>query len=391
MSFFIKIFSILLVIAIVIMAIFYYIKIPKNNLLPKDNYHKETEILLKDKIGQMIMLGFRGVQVDENSYITNTIRDIKIGGVILFDYDIPSKSFPRNIISPEQTKKLISDLQSYSTTPLLVSVDAEGGNVNRLKEIYGFLNILSAKEMGQDKTLETTEKESIELAKELKELGFNMNFAPVVDIDTNPQNPIIGALGRSFSSDPKRVAGNARVFIENHLENNIISVVKHYPGHGSSTSDSHLGIVDITNTYQKEELNPYIELNKEGLLDVVMTAHIINRSIDKEYPATLSPDFLQRILREEIGFEGVIISDDIQMNAIVDNYGFREAIIKAVNAGCYILLLSNNGTTEYDEQLPYKAINIIYDAIKEGKISKERVEESYHRIYNLKKKFGVIN
>lgn len=334
------------------------------------------------------MVGFRGTEISTDSYIVGVVKNLKVGGIILFDYDVPTKSFPRNIINPKQTKKLISDLQSYTTAPLLIAVDAEGGSVNRLKLDYGFLNILSAKEMGQ--SIETTVKESEKLATELKELGFNMNLAPVIDVDINPNNPIIGGLNRSFSSDPNKVITYATAFIKTHHEKNIIIVGKHFPGHGSSMGDSHLGIVDVTNTYQEKELMPYIELQKEGLLDVVMTAHIINRNIDKSYPATLSSNFLQKILRQQIGFKSVIISDDLNMNAIVDNYGFGEAIIKAVNAGCDILLISNNGTSKYDEQLPYKARDIIYEAVKNGKISLEAITESYNRIYNLKKKFGII-
>jgi beta-N-acetylhexosaminidase len=347
-----------------------------------------AEDQLKKKIGQMLMVGFRGTEVSANSYIATVIKDLKVGGIILFDYDVSTKSFSRNIINPNQTKKLISDLQSYAAAPLLIAVDAEGGSVNRLKSDYGFSKILSAKEMGQ--SIEITIKESEKLATELKELGFNMNLAPVVDVDINPNNPIIGGLNRSFSSDPNKVITYAAAFIKAHHKKNIITVEKHFPGHGSSTGDSHLGMVDVTDTYQEKELTPYRELQKEGLLDVVMTAHIINRNIDENYPATLSSNFLQKILRQQIGFRGVIISDDLNMNAIVDNYGFEETIIKAVNSGCDILLISNNSISGYDEQLPYKARDIIYEAVKSGKIPLETITESYNRIYNLKKKFGII-
>jgi beta-N-acetylhexosaminidase len=349
-----------------------------------------TEGKLKERIGQMIMIGFRGVEAPENSNICEIIKDVKIGGVVLFDYDIPSNSFPRNIINPEQTKKLISGLQKYSVIPLFVAIDAEGGNVNRLKQQYGFLPILSPEEMGQDKTLETTEKESTKLAEELKNLGFNMNLAPVVDVNINPENPIIGALGRSFSSDPEEVVNHARVFIESHLKSDIITVEKHFPGHGSATEDSHLGIVDVTDTYKKEELFPYQKLNDEGLLNAVMTAHIINKKIDDSYPATLSKIFLQDILRDQIGFKGVIISDDMQMAAISNNYKFDEAIIRAVNAGCDIISISNNGPSGYDEEVAYKVRDAIFNAVKENKIKEKRIIESYNRILDLKKQFKII-
>jgi beta-N-acetylhexosaminidase len=343
---------------------------------------------LRNKIGQMVILGFRGTEVNEDSYISKVVKELNIGGVILFDYDVPSKSSPRNIINPEQTKELIANIKKYATIPLFISVDAEGGLINRLKPKYGFISIMSPKEMGEAGA-EITSDEARKISSELKELGFNMNFAPVVDVDINPDNPVIGGLERSFSSDPEKVTNEAKIFIEEQTKNNIISVAKHFPGHGSSENDSHLGMVDVTKTYQEEELIPYKELQEEGILDVVMTAHIMNTNIDENYPATLSPNFLQTILREEIGFDGVIVSDDMQMKAIADNYGFDESVIMAVNAGCDILILSNNNSV-YDEQLPYKTIDVIYNAVKNGKISIDKVNESYGKIMQLKERFGII-
>ena len=348
---------------------------------------KLTDNQLKEKIGQMIVIGFQGTEAPENSDIYKIIKDVKIGGVVLSDYDVPSNSFPRNIINSEQTKKLISDIQKYSTVPLFIAVDAEGGKINRLKEKYGFLPILSPEEMGKDKTLRTTEEESLKLAKELKNLGFNVNLAPVVDVNINPQNPIIGSLGRSFSSEPEEVVNNARVFIESHLKNNIITAAKHFPGHGSSIEDSHYGLVDITNTYKQEELIPYQQLNKEGLLNLVVTAHVMNKNIDNVYPATFSKIFLQDILRKQIGFSGVIMSDDLQMDAINDNYTFDKAIITAINAGCDIVYIFNNSSNGYDKDIAYKARDIIFDAVRKNKIEEKTIIESYDRILKLKKQF----
>ncbi len=339
---------------------------------------------LKNEIGQMIMIGFRGTTAEPGSYITRVLREVKVGGVILFDYDVPSKSYDRNIVNPEQLEKLVSNLKSYSSESLLVAVDAEGGKVNRLKEKYGFMSILSPQEMGEAGNTASATEEALKLAFELKTMGFNMNMAPVVDVNVNPENPVIGALGRSFSADPQQVFLDASAFIKAHEENNIIAVAKHFPGHGSSQDDSHLGMVDVTDTYKKEELIPYQKLQEAGLLQAVMTAHIINRNIDENYPATLSSRFLQDILRGGIGFKGVIISDDMQMGAITSNYGFEEAIIMAINAGCDILIVSNNGSAGYDENVPYKVRDAIYNAVKDGKISRERISESYERISLLK-------
>jgi len=345
---------------------------------------------LKEKIGQMIMVGFRGTKVSEKSDIYNEIKDVKIGGVVLFDYDTPTKSYPRNIVSPEQTKNLISDLQKYSETPLFVAIDAEGGAVNRLKKEYGFSIIASAQKMGQDKTLNTVRAESKKLAAELKTAGFNMNLAPVVDVNVNPKNPIIGAVERSFSSNPEEVFNQSKVFIKNHLLDNIITVEKHFPGQGSATTDSHKTAVDVTNTYKEDELIPYKKLNDEGLLDVVMVAHVINKNIDENYPATMSSAFIQNILRKQIRFGGVVMSDDMQMAAITENYSFEDAIIKSINAGTDIISFLNNSPNGYDEKIAYKVRDVIFNAVKDKKIDEKRIEDSYSRIINLKKKFEII-
>jgi beta-N-acetylhexosaminidase len=329
----------------------------------------------------MIMIGFRRTEI--NPKITKLIKEVKPGGLILMDYDLPSKGqIPRNIVNPEQTKQLIKDLQLASDTPLLIAVDAEGGLVNRLKPKYGFIDVPSAEKMGEG-TPGDTKRIATELAKQLKNLGFNTNLAPVVDVNVDEASPAIGALGRSFSSDPNLVIAHAREFINAHKQESIITVLKHFPGHGSAGEDSHLELVDVTNTYQKEELIPYQVLEA----DAVMTAHIMNKNEDPDYPATLSKIFLENILRNELNFTGVIFSDDMQMAAIRDIYGFEKAIIKAVNAGNDIILSSNN--IEFNEDEAYKIRDIILEGAKNGKIPLSRIIESSDRIYNLKEKYNL--
>lgn len=366
-------------------ALFWQFQSKKEN----EELIKKSDDELKERIGQMLIVGFRGTEVSESSYITKAMKDLNLGGVILFDFDVPSKTFPRNILNLEQTKALIKNLKEFSLTPLMISVDAEGGLINRLKPEYDFIPIPSHQELGEKDDLVETKKISSELAKELSELGFNTNFAPVVDVNINPENPVIGGLGRSFSSDSQKVVNHSRVFIEGQHEYNIITAIKHFPGHGSSRKDSHEGMVDITETFQEEELIPYQELIKEKAVDMVMTAHIINRKIDPEYPATLSPFFIKDILRKQLNFQGLVVSDDMQMGAIIENYGFEEAIIRAVNAGCDLLIISNNGSV-YDESAPYQTRDIIFNAVKKGKMPIKRIIESSERIYLLKSKFGVI-
>ena len=348
-----------------------------------------TDEQLQERIGQMLIIGFRGIEVSENSYITQAIKDLNIGGVILFDYDVPSKSFSRNITGPEQTKNLIKDIQSFSPLPLFIAVDAEGGNVNRLKEKYGFISVRSAQEMGEKDNPIETKKIAAGLAFQLVDLGFNINFAPVVDVNVNPENLVIGKIERSFSGNPEKVTEQALAFINGHQEQGVITALKHFPGHGSSKDDSHKGMVDITDTYRDKELIPYQKIIEQGKADMVMTAHIIDKNVDPEYPATLSSLFINNILREQLGFQGVVVSDDMQMGAITESYSFDEAIIRAVNAGCDLLIISNNSSV-YDESAPYRTRDIIFNAVKQGRISYDRIIESSDRIYTLKKKFDII-
>ena len=373
-----KIFAIFLGLIILILAII--------SLLNKEEVQAPT---IDEKIGEMLILGFRGLEVNDSSKIIQDINKYNIGGIIVFDYDVPSKTWSRNIESPEQTKKLVSDIKSLTNENLFIAVDSEGGYVNRLKTKYGFINIESALKMGEGEASETFTQVS-QLGAELKDLGFNLNFAPVVDVNINPDNPVIGYLERSFSDDPIKVYEHASSFIDAMHEYNITTAIKHFPGHGSSQDDSHLGLVDVTSTYNKEiELLPYKELIASNKLDMIMTAHVMNTNIDNDNPATLSSIFLQDILRNELGYNGIIVSDDMQMGAIVDNFGQEEAIIKAINAGCDLLIFSNNNK-EYDENIAEKAVNIIKKALEENKISEERINESYNRIIELKQKYGIL-
>jgi len=371
------------IIIILIIALGIFLLIKDNN---QEVINNNEEAKLKNKIEQMLIIGFRGTNA--NPYITQALEDLNLGGLILFDRDVPSSGeIERNINNPDQTKKLISDLKQ-ARGDIFIAVDAEGGYVNRLKEKYGFVNIPSAQKMGKESP-EETKNHGIFLGQQLNELGFNLNFAPVVDININPDNPVIGYLERSFSDNAEDVYNHASAFIEGLHQSNIVTAIKHFPGHGSSEDDSHLGMVDITNTYKEEELLPYKLLIENGYNDMVMTAHIMNQNIDENYPATLSPLFVQNILREELGFNGVIVSDDMNMGAIVDHYGFEEGLIMAINAGCDLLILSNNGLEEYDELIPHKAVDAIFNAVKEGLISEEQINQSYNRIQSLKESYGI--
>jgi beta-N-acetylhexosaminidase len=220
-------------------------------------------------------------------------------------------------------------------------------------------------------------------------MKINLNFAPSVDLNINPENPIIGKMERSFSSDPQIVTDNVRIWVNEHKKCGIISSLKHFPGHGSSKTDTHLGLTDVTDTWTEAELLPYKTLIHEGVCDMVMTSHVFNSKLDPEYPATMSKAILTGILREQLGYKGVIVTDDMAMGAIVEQYSFEEALEKTVNAGADILILSNNGK-EYDPEVAKKAIDIIYQFVSEGKIQKQTIEDAYNRIMALKKAYNIL-
>ncbi len=346
------------------------------------------EVSLEDRVGQMLLVGFRGTSVDADSPMARLLAAVPLGGVVLFDYDVPSQSFPRNIVSPDQTRRLVQALQAAARTPLLVAVDAEGGRINRLKSKYGFIDIPSAQDMGRA-DIDQCRAVYHKLAEQLSGLGINLNLAPVVDLNLNPANPIIGSLERSFGPDPEDVIARAAVFIDAHRRHGVITALKHFPGHGSSRGDSHLGLVDVTESFQERELQPFRELIRAGAADMIMTAHVVNRHIMPRHPATLSSAFLDSILRKRLGFEGVIISDDLQMRAISRNYGFEQALIRAVNAGCDILAIANNGDF-YDELAARKAHRILVQAVERGEIPDSRIDASFRRIIQLKRRYGLI-
>jgi len=326
--------------------------------------------MLKEKIGQMLIIGFNGAELNSDNPIVQSIQKQRIGGVILFDYNF-------------RTKKLTHQLQYYADTPLFVGIDYEGGKVNRLKEEYGFPKTLSAQKIGE-LSQEEAEKYANTMAETLKDAGINLNFAPSLDVNLNPDNPIIGKLERSFSSDPKKVADYAAVFLKAHQDHGVISVYKHFPGHGSSTGDTHTGFVDVTGTWQECELEPYkkLLLNSSDF-SMVMTAHVVHYGLDPEgYPASLSFAMTKNLLREKLNFNGVVVTDDLQMKAVTDRYGTNDAIRLAINAGADILVFGNQLVSV--PQNPEEIIETIYKDVIDGKISEKRIDQAYQRIMQLK-------
>jgi len=337
---------------------------------------------LYDKIGQMIVLGFRGYSIEEAPDIKWLLRHGKLGGVILFDYDVASSAPRRNIESPSQLAQLTQSIKEISQVPPFIAIDEEGGQVSRLKSKAGFTEFSSHKALGDSGSPEKTYREATRMAYQLKEAGINLNFAPCVDLAINADNPIINQKGRSFSDDPDTVVKHGQRFIQAHNEHNILTSLKHFPGHGSAAGDTHLGMVDVTRDWQEKELYPFQMLIDQGLARIVMVSHIFNRNMDSLYPASLSKNIVKNVLRRQMGYTGLVISDDLQMRAITQHYGFEESIGLAINAGVDILLLGNN--LQYDHELPSRTLKAFKNLLNSGVITEERIDESYKRIMQNK-------
>ncbi|MDD5373453.1 MAG: glycoside hydrolase family 3 N-terminal domain-containing protein [Sulfurimonas sp.] len=337
---------------------------------------------LKKMIGRMLIVGFDGESVDENSKIVSQIQKYELGGVILFDRHFQDRSKTKNISSPQQLSTLTSSLKSFAKKPLIVSVDQEGGKVARLKPAYGFDATPSAKVVSEMDEYMTKHVYN-SLAKILKNSGINCDFAPVVDLAVNPQNKVIVGLNRSYGTDSKEVAKYAKIFINSLKNENIISVAKHFPGHGSSLGDSHEGFVDVSKTWSEVELEPYKELINSGIVSMIMTAHVFNSQLDEKYPSTLSYNVNTKLLRDKLNFKGVVVSDDLQMGAILKHYSLKEIVALSINSGVDMLLFGNQLATQDIDEL----VEIIFAGVKNGEISYERILESNKRVELLHKSF----
>ncbi|MDX1592321.1 MAG: glycoside hydrolase family 3 N-terminal domain-containing protein [Balneolaceae bacterium] len=338
--------------------------------------------------GQMVMAGFNGFQISDTSHIVRDITEYHAGGVILFDYHVPESSPNRNIENPQQVESLIRDLQMRSSIPLFIAVDQEGGRVARLKPARGFPEHRSAEYLGTIQIEDSTRFFAETMAQTLSDLGFNVNFAPVVDLNVNPENPVIGMLGRSFSDSTAVVVDQASVFLEEFTSAGILGVLKHFPGHGSAWNDSHVGMADVTDTWVQSELEPYRQLIQRDLDFAVMTAHVLNRRLDPDWPATLSTEIQTGILRNDLGYDGLLFSDDMQMEAIRSYYGLRESISRAIQAGVDVLVFANNSV--YNPDIVPEVTEIIIGLVEDGTLSENRIEESYHRIMNTKRSLGLL-
>lgn len=328
-----------------------------------------AQVDIRHKISQMLMIGFPGTSVSDTMLI-NDLQKREVGGVILF---------AGNVESPSQLQQLTTQLKSNSQVPLFISIDQEGGRVARLKASNGYANTSTAYEIGTilNNVFETQSWAGL-MAGWLYDGGINIDLAPVADVDVNPTSPAIGNLDRSFSKIPDSVFIQCNWFIDEFHQKNILNTLKHFPGHGSAATDSHLGFTDITATWADSELVPFQKLIQNGYNDLIMSGHLYNANLDPEYPASLSNKILSGLLRDSLGFEGLIITDGMFMSAITENYSFEDAVTLSINAGNDILLYTTNNLN--GKSLVDSVVNIVVNKITQGKITETRIDESYNRI-----------
>ena len=339
-------------------------------------------------IGQMLMVGLRGYTENDVSSFFESIQGYPIGGVILYDENITtSPPSLHNIRSPKQLTSFTSALQKQSEIPLLIATDQEGGKVNRLKPKYGFPDSKSWAELGKINELKIT-KENAELtAKILKKNGINVNFSPVLDLSNNSKS-FIAQKERCFSKDPKKVVAHSIEFVNAHLDNNVLTVGKHFPGQGNALGDTHDRFVDVSKTWRSDELLPYKELINNNSLNAIMVSHIFHNELDKKYPATLSKSIIRDLLKEKMGFDGIIISDDPQMKAISEQYDLETILELMINAGVDIFCFGNN--LIYDPNIVKKVHVIIKRLFDENKISENDLKQSYQRVIKIKSMINLI-
>lgn len=348
---------------------------------PKKTFALPKE--LHDRIGQMVLVGFRGMTAAEAQPTIRNIASGSVGAVELFDVDAETGG-PRNIRSREQLRDLISALKAASEIPVLVSVDGEGGFDHRLKERYGFGPAFSTATMGERGDLAFTRASAATIAAQMVDVGIDMNLAPVVDL-LNPASLTATSRGRSFSSDPAVVTAHAREFIGAHHDLGVLTTAKHFPGMGGALRPSSPGFGEGIETWSPRELEPYRTLAAEGVLDAVMGTRANHAELDDHYPSTLSSKIINGLLRGELGFDGVVISDALDTLATWDVYGFERGVILAVNAGVDLLLFCNmSATVPYTDERGPACVQVILDAVARGEIAESRVDEACRRVLALK-------
>ena len=334
---------------------------------------------LEQMAGQMIVVGFEGDGPGDAGVkaVSAELAAGRLGGVMYLKKNVASLATVRDMNG--MFRAASPDL------PPFITLDQEGGAVERLTKDVGFDEIANAATIAARNSPEEAEAIYARMAQGIAEQGFSVNFGPVADLNTNNDNQIIARFGRAFSADPEVVTDYDAAFIRAHRAADLVTALKHFPGHGSSTADSHEGFVDITETWDPVELEPYAALIAAGMADMVMVGHLYHADYadqDGETPSSLSPRWIKGVLREELDFGGVVISDDLEMGAIREHFTLEETVTRAVRAGMDILLFSN--TADYRSGLSREVLEILLAEAEADPAFAARIEESYQRIAALK-------
>lgn len=336
---------------------------------------------ISDDIGQLLCVGFKGRSSSELS-VRQLKRDIDAGlvGCVVF--------YNHNIRTPQQTKALIHYLKSGAPFPLIVAVDQEGGKVQRLKKSKGFLSTPSPADVAKNYSAYGAYKLYRKMARQLKDLGFNVNFGVIADLDYSA-SPIISKLGRSYSSNPKIVERFAEAMIDAHRKEGVVACVKHYPGHGSAMADPHTRHkpIDITDTWRKGyDLSPFLHLIRRNAVDMLMSGHLMHLKMDPLYPVSLSKRHIDFTLRRQSGYGGLVISDDLQMRAVMHGFSFEERVVLGLHSGTDILLFGN--VIAYEKNLPGRFRRVALKALESGRLSKPHLKAAVYRVKRFRKKIS---
>ncbi|NUR50385.1 MAG: glycoside hydrolase family 3 [Hamadaea sp.] len=339
------------------------------------------EAALRRKVASLLVVGFRGQTVTADDWIVKAVRDQHIGGIILFDTD-QLTGRPRNITSPAQVTQLVTTLREAAPGPLIVSIDQEGGRISRLNPGNGFPASQSQAQVGAVNQAAHTTSWAEGLVRSMTSVGVTMNYAPVVDLATNPDNPAIAKLGRSFSADPNVVISNATEEIKVHRANRIKTSIKHFPGFGSATGNTDFDVVDVTGTWKRTDLIPFQRLIAAGTTDSVLVAHLLNRHLDPDKPMSLSRKVVGDLLRGELGWTGPVVSDDMQAKGITAKYGTAEAFTLAVQAGVDLLVYANQQV--YEPKIVTKILDVAVDRVKRGDLTVAQIDAAVARVDTLR-------
>jgi beta-N-acetylhexosaminidase len=335
---------------------------------------------LEERIAGLLIVGFRGADLKDADWVRIALANRGLGGVILFDRDQLTGA-ARNVVSPAQVRRLTADLRAAAgSRPILVGVDQEGGVVTRLSPAHGFPVVASEASIGA-RTSAEAKTWADALAATLATNGFNLNFAPVVDLDVNPASPAIGALDRSFSPDPEVVVDRATIEIEAHRAAGVLTTLKHFPGIGSSTTNTDFGVADVTTTWRPIELEPFRRLIAAAHADLVMAGHVVNGQLDPDRPASLSKPTVDGVLRGQFGWDSVVVTDDLQAAAITTAFGADEAVLLALEAGDDLLLFANQQVVE--PRVVSRVVGVVADAVAAGRLDRARIDEAYERVQRL--------